>query len=185
MSFSMSSSYLSISSATAVRAPAKDSDDWDAAYSLWWYPSGGIPGLLRNGQGAGCGLDRVGKPEDLRGLGIRRHTSPANHRIPHLLDVLRRKKFRRMQGLGLQRHGVPAEPGGQFLLPEGAVGEVEEGKVDVLLRSLDIPAVSVQKRERNDQRGAFVSINKRVISGDSAGVGRSYPEDIRLIGVGK
>jgi hypothetical protein len=31
MSLSISSSYLSISSATAVRTPAKDSDNWDAA----------------------------------------------------------------------------------------------------------------------------------------------------------
>jgi hypothetical protein len=31
MSLSMSSSYLSISSATAVRTPAKDSVNWDAA----------------------------------------------------------------------------------------------------------------------------------------------------------
>ena len=51
--------------------------------------------MFRNGQGANCGLDRVGKPDDLRGLGIRRHTSPANHRIPHLLDAFRRKKIRR------------------------------------------------------------------------------------------
>ena len=47
----------------------KNSDDWDAACSLWWYSSGGIPGLLRNGQGANCGLDRVGKPDDLRRSG--------------------------------------------------------------------------------------------------------------------
>jgi hypothetical protein len=46
-------------------------------------------------QGADCGLDRVGKPGDLReGLGIRRHTSPANHRIPQRLDVLAGKKIR-------------------------------------------------------------------------------------------
>jgi hypothetical protein len=31
MSLSISSSYLSISSATAVRTPAKDSDNWVAA----------------------------------------------------------------------------------------------------------------------------------------------------------
>src|SRR6266446_3868110 len=92
MSLSMSSSYLSISSATAVRTPARDSVNGDAAYSLWWYSSGGIPGMLRNGQGADCGLDRVGKPGDLRGPGIQRHTSPANHRIPHSLDVFAGKK---------------------------------------------------------------------------------------------
>ena len=57
--------------------------------------------MLRNGQGAKCGLDRVGKPGDLKGLGIQRHTSPANHIIPHSLDVSRGKKFRRMLGLGL------------------------------------------------------------------------------------
>ena len=52
---------------------------------------------MRNGQGADCGLDRFGKPGDLRkGRGIRRHTSPANHRIPHLFDVLRVKKIRGM-----------------------------------------------------------------------------------------
>jgi hypothetical protein len=46
-------------------------------------------------QGVRCGLDRVGKPGDLRkGQGIQRHTSPANHRIPHFLDVLSRKKIR-------------------------------------------------------------------------------------------
>ena len=85
--------------------------------------------MLRNGQGADCGLDRVGKPDDLRGLGIQRHTSPANHRIPHPLDVLRGKKIRRMLGLGLQRHGVFGEPDGEFVLGEGAVGEVEECEV--------------------------------------------------------
>src|ERR1700733_14162697 len=66
-----------------------------------WYSSGDIPGLLRNGQGADCGLDRVGKPDDLKeGRGIRRHTSPANHRIPHSLDESERKKIRRMLCLG-------------------------------------------------------------------------------------
>jgi hypothetical protein len=51
--------------------------------------------LLRNEQGASCGLDRVGKPGDPKeGLGIRRHTSPANHRIPHYLDAFRGKKIR-------------------------------------------------------------------------------------------
>src|ERR1700744_5760848 len=64
MSLSMSSSYLSISSATAVRTPAKDSDDWDAAVHKEWSSGGKIPGLLRNGQGADCGLDRFGKPGD-------------------------------------------------------------------------------------------------------------------------
>jgi hypothetical protein len=41
----MSSSYLSISSATAVRTPARDSDDWDAAVSKGGIQSGKIPGL--------------------------------------------------------------------------------------------------------------------------------------------
>src|SRR5271170_4627557 len=94
MSLSISSSYLSISSATAVRTPAKDSDDWVSAVHVRWYSGGEIPGLLRNGQGADCGLDRVGKPDDPKGLGIRRHTSPANHRIPQRLDVLEGKKTR-------------------------------------------------------------------------------------------
>ena len=43
-----------------------------------------------------CGLDRDGKPGDLQeGQGIQRHTSPANHRIPHVLDAFRGKKIRR------------------------------------------------------------------------------------------
>ena len=85
--------------------------------------------MLRNGQGADCGLDRVGKPGDLRGLGIRRHTSPANHRIPHSLDALRGKKFLECLIWLLQRHGVFGEPCGQFVLGVGAVGQVEEGEV--------------------------------------------------------
>ena len=99
--------------------------------------------MLRNGQGANCGLDRVGKPDDLRGLGIQRHTSPANHRIPHSLDALRVKKFRRMLDLGLQRQGVFGEPSGQFVLSEGAVGEMEEGEVEILPGSLNAPAISI------------------------------------------
>ena len=76
--------------------------------------------MLRNGQGADCGLDRVGKPGDLRGLGIRRHTSPANHRIPHSLDALREEKTRTRQDL--QRYGMFCEPGGQIAFAEGAFG---------------------------------------------------------------
>jgi hypothetical protein len=61
---------------------------------LRWYSGGIVPWLLRNEQGADCGLDRVGKPDDPKGLGIQRHTSPANHRIPQRLDVLEGKKTR-------------------------------------------------------------------------------------------
>ena len=37
----------------------------------------------------------MASPATSEGQGIQRHTSPANHRIPHLLDALRRKKTRR------------------------------------------------------------------------------------------
>ena len=77
------------------------------------------------------------------------------------------------------------EPGGQFVLGEGAVGEVEEGEVEVLLRSYDVPAVPIQKSEGNYQRCAFISIDKRVLSGDSERIGSGEPENIRLISVGK
>lgn len=36
----------------------------------------------------------MASPATSEGQGIRRHTSPANHRIPHLLDVLGGKKTR-------------------------------------------------------------------------------------------
>ncbi len=41
-----------------------------------WYSSGDIPGLLRNGQGADCGLDRVGKPGDLKKVWAFKGTRP-------------------------------------------------------------------------------------------------------------
>ena len=85
----------------------------------------------------------------------------------------------------LQGDGVFGEPVGEFVLGKRAVGEVEEGEVDLPFWRDDVPAVSVQKRDGNDQRGTFVSVNKSVISGYSEGVRRCEPEDIRLVGVGK
>ena len=37
----------------------------------------------------------MASPATSDGQGIQRHTSPANHRIPHILDALGRKKTRR------------------------------------------------------------------------------------------
>jgi hypothetical protein len=47
-------------------------------------------------------------------------------------------------------YGMVLEPIREFLLAEAAVGEVEEGEVDVFFRCNDIPAVSVQKSDGND-----------------------------------
>jgi hypothetical protein len=85
MSFSMSSSYLSISSATAVRTPAKDSSNWDAALVKDGLQRGAFPGLLRNGQGADCGLDRVGKPGDLEKVWAFKGTRPQRITEYHIL----------------------------------------------------------------------------------------------------
>ena len=87
----------------------------------------------------------LASPVTSEGLGIRRHTSPANHRIPHSLDVLRGEKIRGMRDLGLPGHGMLGEPGGQFLLAEGAVGEVEECEVLFLFGGNDLYAVHEQK----------------------------------------
>ena len=54
-----------------------------------------------NGRGAGSGKDRVGQPNLKEGQDNRRRTSPANHRIPHLLDGFGAEKIRRRSAEGL------------------------------------------------------------------------------------
>src|SRR5271154_6455788 len=112
MSFSRSSSYLSISSATAMRTPAENFGGKPALAQQAAQPGRELPWLYLGRRGIGCGVDRGGKPDNLtEGQGIQRHTSPANTRIPHPLDGFGAEKDAEEDG-NLQRNAMPPEPGG-------------------------------------------------------------------------
>ena len=167
----MSSSYLSISSATAVRTPARDSDDWDAANSNGGIQSGLIPGLLRNGQGADCGLDRVGKPGDLRRSGhSKAHVPSESQNTTFFRRFVRGEKIPGMRIWSYK---------GTACLVNQAVSSSSLREPSARWRKVkyissfgghDVPAISVQKRQGNDQGGALIAVDKRMISGDSEGI---------------
>src|SRR5665213_1571607 len=65
----------------------------------------------------------MASPATSEGQGIQRHTSPANHRIPHILDALRGKKTRgrlaeRLSGGSVLMSGTAAK---MDILAVGAV----------------------------------------------------------------
>ena len=127
--------------------------------------------MLRNGQGADCGLDRVGKPGDLRGLGIRRHTSPANHRIPQSLDVPQGKKTRKLVDSSSER-GPSARwrKGGN--IPSPRRGNFQPIHTQRALGRL-FDAVGACSRQRS------------MVAGDAEGVGVGDPGQADGFAVGK
>jgi hypothetical protein len=78
-----------------MRTPARDSIDWDAAGVYGGKQAEQSLGCSGIKQGVICGLDRDGKPGDLRGQGIQRHTSQRIIGYHITLDALHAKKARR------------------------------------------------------------------------------------------
>ena len=62
------------------------------------------------------------------------------------------------------------EPDGQFILRERAVSQMKESKVFFFRGRHDFQAVQTQKTFGDDQSGTFVSVDTRMISGESEGV---------------
>ena len=74
------------------------------------------------------------------------------------------------------------EPGGQFLLGQGAIRGVEIGQVGLPFWHDNVPSVEIQNDER-DHDSAACSVDESVIPSNPEDVGRGQTRYVRIVGV--
>ena len=130
-----------------------------------------IPGLLRNGQGADCGLDRFGKPGDLRRSGhSKAHVPSESQNTTFFRRFVREKRFVECwiwTYKGTACFVNQAVSSSSLREPSARWRKV---KYFPLWSETTFMPFTSQKALGNDQSGALVAVDEGVISSDAESV---------------
>ena len=69
--------------------------------------------------------------------------------------------------------GVGAEPGGEGGFVEGSGGEAEDGLCGGFFSGGETIAVRFEEEDAEEEAGAFVAVDERVVAGNTGGLGGS------------